>query len=151
MHRIAVFIDDSDHARRVLSPFVQSTIEGTQWVLVGCAPLLPYRVARWLHPDQRSRARADWFAHVQSDLGPLFRDRQADSLEWHNSAGRVASTFEALRFKHGTSLRILDLRRGRPGRSTPPILTSKRAPGARDWGVPVAVASSLTLMLALTD
>lgn len=151
MHRIAVFVDDSDHARRVLSPFVQSTAEGTQWVLVTCAPLLPYRVARWLNLEQRARARTDWFAEVQSELGPMFRGRQADSLEWHNSTGSAASTFEALRAKHGTSLRVLDLRKGRPGRATSPILLTKRTPAAKDWGVPVAVASSLTLMLALTD
>lgn len=151
MHRIAVFVDETDHARRVLYPFVQSTVEGTQWVLVACAPLLPYRVARWLHPDQRAQARTDWFASVQAELGPMFRGRQEDSLEWHDSTGRAATTFEALKAKHGTSLRVLDLRKGSPGRATPPILTSKRAPSAKEWGVPVAVASSLTLMLALTD
>ncbi len=151
MDRIAVFVDDSEHARRILYPYIQSTAQETEWLVVACAPRLPHRVSRWLTREQCSRSRLDWVARLRSELEPTFGNRCSDSVEWLSPTGRLALTSDSLRSKYGTSLRMLDARKGRPGRSAEPILQPKSVQAHSEWGVPVAIASSLSLMLALTD
>lgn len=151
MDRIAVFVDDSEHARRILCPYIQSTAQETEWLVVACGPRLPLRVSRWLTPEQRSRSRLEWVARLRSELEPTFGNQCSDSVEWLSPTGRLARTSDSLRSKYGTSLRMLDARKCRPGRPAEPILQPKGVQAHSEWGVPVAIASSLSLMLALTD
>lgn len=151
MDRIAVFVDDSDHARRILNPYIQSSAQETEWFVVASPPRLPRRVSRRLTSEQCARSRLDWLARLRSELEPLFGNGHTKSVEWLSPTGGIATTSVSLRSQYGTSLRLLDARKGRPGRAIEPILQPKSDRTTSEWGVPVAVASSLSLMLALSD
>jgi hypothetical protein len=151
MHRIAVFVDDYSHARHVLGPHGPAASQRTEWIVLTCPPRLPIRIARWLNPEQRARYQERWAQTVRAELQATFSSNPTNSVTWLIPNKPLSATLDGLRATHGSALRTLDARRSNFGRASDPLVRLAHPNERSDWGLPVAVASSLSAMLALTD
>ena len=151
MERFAVCVNDADHAQRVLAPLLVSAAGAAHCLVVVCAPRLGWRMGRWLAPAARQQWRHDWAAQLRATLAPaLALTAPGAAVEWVVAAGPLPGFIRGLRQRHGAGLRLVDARRPHPGAVAEPLVACPELTGRR-FGAPVAVASSLSLMLALTD
>jgi len=58
---------------------------------------------------------------------------------------------DRLRVRYGSDLRVLDARSARPGAALEALVAVPDGGAAGRWTTPVAVSSSLSLLLALSD
>lgn len=147
MEKIAVFVDDAEHARHLLAPLLAPAAAPVQWYVIGCAPRLTHRIGKWVSHSQREHWREHWLRELRRQLEPVLRGAAA---EWQVARGPLEPLAQRLRTRVGADLRVLDARRPKLGVAQPPVDAS--APAATPgWAAPVAVTSSLAVMLALTD
>jgi hypothetical protein len=148
MEKIAVFVDDAEHARRLLEPLLAKGAGEVRWVVVGCAPRLTQRIGKWVAHGQREQWRTQWARKLRDQLEPLFG---AASVQWQLARGPLDRQSAELRCRLGTDLRLLDARRPKLGVAMPPLDAPRKGAVPTRWATPVAVSSSLSVMLALTD
>jgi len=149
METIAVFVDDADHARRLLLP-MKPDGEPTHWVLVACAPRLTQRIGRWVSHSQREQWRKRWAAKLFAELEPALSGRPGDRVQTRLAKKPLQQMVAQLRREHGPALRLLDARRPKLGEIAEPLVGGKGAARGR-WAVPIAVSGGLSMVLALTD
>ncbi len=147
MEKIAVFVDDAAHAGTLLRTLLPPAAARVQWVVVGCAPRLTRHIGRWVNEPAREQWRQRWARALRDALAPCFGG--AD-VEWVLARGPLPRQVDRLRVRFGSDLRLLDLRAERPGGRRPPLVEGPGTAEAR-WPLPVAAASGLSLLLALTD
>lgn len=150
MERIAVFVDDVDHAQQLLGPLLAEGTPQAHWVVVACAPRLTHRIGKWVAHSSREQWREHWARTLRDRLEPLFRGREFAACEWVLARGPLDRLSARLRGRLGAELRLLDLRRPKLGVALPPIVAGQ-APDNHRWATPVAISSSLAAVLALTD
>ena len=151
MQRFAAFVDDTAHALCALMPVLNSAAGHTHCVIVLCAPRLKRRIGRFTNAAARQAWRADWCAQLRGSLAPQLAGlAPALSLEWVQAETPLPSLVRTLRQQHGAALRLLDARCQRLGQVAAPLVAGQ-APAPGRVAAPVAVASSLSLMLALAD
>jgi hypothetical protein len=154
MERFAVCVDEVDEAARALAPLFSTGGGPAHCVLVACPPGLGRRIGRWLTPAMRRQWADHWAASLGDRLAPVLAQATGAApglrFEWV-VAGRPLPVFiRDLRLQHGAGLRLVDARRQHPGRLNEPMTLGPPATGAR-LAAPVAVVSSLSLLLALAD
>lgn len=147
MEKIAVFVDDAAHAGQLLRPLLAPAAAPVHWVVVGCAPRLTHRIGKWVSHSQRQHWRDHWAREMRRELAPVFGSARVD---WELARGPLEPLVSRLKSRVGSDLRVLDARRPKLGAAQAPLDGSPQAAG-QGWGAPVAVTSSLALMLALTD
>lgn len=147
MEKIAVFVDDAAYAAQHLAPLAPAAAPRVQWIVVACAPRLTRHIGRWVHDTAREQWRQRWARSLRETLAPAF---PSVPQEWLLASGPLPRQVDRLRVRHGADLRLLDLRAPRPGSRLAPLVETPLAPVQR-WPVPVAAASGLSLLLALTD
>lgn len=150
MEKIAVFVDDAEHAERVLGPLLAGQAGSIHWVVVGCAPKLTHRIGKWTSNASRTQWRERWARALRTRLEPLFSDADSTACEWLLARGPLEPMARELRRRLGADLRLLDARRPKLG-VVPEPLAGQAAPAGERWAGPVAVGTGLALMLALTD
>lgn len=151
MQCFAAFVDDAAHAMRSLSPVLDAAAGATHCVVVLCPPRLNRRMSRFTPSSARQAWRADWADALKRQLAPaLAGAAPAVTVTWEVATGDLPAVARTLRLRHGAGLRLLDARAQRLGRTNPPLVAGQ-APVSGRMAAPVAVASSLSLMLALTD
>jgi hypothetical protein len=153
MDRIAVFVDDADHARKLLEPMLGQKPDGTTWLVVMCAPKLTHRIGRWVSNRSREQWRERWSARLRQELAPVFtRPDAGPQVEWMLARGPLQDLTRQLRTRLGAGLAVLDARRPKLGQPMMPVdPTQAAAAESERWKGPVAVSGSLSIMLALTD
>jgi hypothetical protein len=151
MERIAVFVDDAEHARRLLEPLLNSNAPATHWLMVICAPRMTRRIGKWVSHQQREQWRAKWGDRLREQLLPLFARRNDDEVHWEQADHVLSQMTQRLRKKHGTALRVLDARRPKLGQPFEGVSGSQPTDDQARWTAPIAVSSSLSVMLALVD
>ncbi len=147
MEKIAVFVDDAAHAAAQLAPFVPAAAARVQWTVVACPPRLTRHIGRWVNEPAREQWQQRWSRALREALAPSFG---AAPVEWQLARGALPRQVDRLRVRFGADLRVLDLRAPRPGGRLAPLVDTAQAADPR-WPVPVAAASGLSLLLALTD
>jgi hypothetical protein len=146
METIAVFVDDADHALKVLQP-MHAARDATHWVLVACAPRMTHRIGKWIAHSQREQWRERWAAQLFEQLRPQLKGGRTETLLAKRPLAEVAAR---LRSEYGTGMRVLDARRpklGSPGESVSP----QPPRDEQRWAVPLAVSSGLSVVLVLSD
>lgn len=147
MEKIAVFVDDAARADAQLRALMPAAAARVQWVVVGCPPRLTRHIGRWVNEPAREQWRQRWVRTLRAALAPRFGSAE---VEWVLARGPLPRQVDRLRLRFGSDLRLLDLRAERPGGRLAPLVDGPAAEGAR-WPLPVAAASGLSLLLALTD
>lgn len=148
MEKIAVFVDDAEHAQRLLAPMLAQGAGQVQWVVIGCAPRLTHRIGKWVSHSQREHWRDTWSRTLKSRLAPLFGNA---AVEWDLARGPLDEVGRRLRRRLGSDLRVLDARRPKLGAPLAPLDAQAPQSAAGRWAAPVAVSSGLSVVLALTD
>lgn len=151
MERIAVFVDDAEHARHLLTPLLDSDPSDTQWLMVVCAPRLTRRIGKWVAHSQREQWRDKWSHRLQAELGPIFARCAPEQVQWQQADTVLSQMTDRLRRKHGTALRVLDARRPKLGHPMDAVTANQPPEAQGRWAAPVAVSSSLAVVLALVD
>lgn len=150
MEQIAVFVDDAEHARRILAPMLAEAAGPTRWVIVGCAPKLTHRIGKWVSHRSRENWREQWARTLRQRLEPAFAAVPGER-EWMVACAPLPEVSERLRRRLGADLRLLDARRPKLGATMAPV--SADQPPAEDtrWSAGIAVATGMATVLALSD
>jgi hypothetical protein len=153
MEKIAVFVDDAEHAKQLLAPMLAQGAHPVRWVIVACPPRLTHRIGKWVSNAGREQFRERWARTLRDRLEPtLARAPIGGGPDWLVAGGPLDRFADGLRARFGTDLRVLDARRPKLGVDLPPLVGgAKPATPGRRWATPIAVSSSLSVMLALTD
>ena len=149
MERIAVFVDDAEHAQQMLAPMLAEGAPRARWVVVGCAPRLTHRIGKWVSHSSREQWREQWARSLQQRLEPLFKGASVESCEWTLAREPLDRVGTKLRARLGAEMRLFDARRPKLGVTSEPLVPGQ--PTESRWAAPMAVSSSLALVLALTD
>ena len=151
MERFAVCLDDADLAHCALAPLLAADCGPAHCLLVICPPGLGRRIGRWLTPALRHQWRDDWAAQFRLRMAPVLAQAAPGvAFDWVVARQPLSIFTRELRGHYGAGLRLIDARRQHPGSLSEPMTASPAATGRR-FAAPVAVASSLSLLLALTD
>ena len=111
MERIAVFVNDADHARQMLMPMIDAPLP-THWLLAACPPSLTRHAGRWLSHGARQAWALRWSADLFAQLAPLLREPPGSRVETMLVGRSVQGLAERLLRQHGP-IRLLDARAGR--------------------------------------
>jgi hypothetical protein len=150
MERIAVFVDSALDAKRLIEPMLRQRDPNTRWIVVGCPPRLSRHVGKWVSQSSRQQWHRRWLQALRSELDPLFGSKD-QVAEWQLAQGRLEQVTARLKAQHGVSLRVLDARVPKAGRVGEPLQPTQPGDTVAAWRAPVAVSSSVAVMLALAD
>jgi hypothetical protein len=150
MERLAIYVNDARSAGPVLETLLSRSESGACTVVL-CPPRLSHRVGKWVSTQQRQEWQRHCADRVRQDLTALLPPELVGKLDWLAASGRLGDTASELRRSRGTAIRLLDLRKARLGESLPALEAGLPSPANDRWTTPVAVTSSLTVMLALMD
>lgn len=148
MEKIAVFVNDAPHARRILQPLLNGE-SPVHWIVVAYAPTLSRHIGRWVTHSAREQWRQRWaadcFEQIELDLKANPRNRLEKIIATRPPV-EMASRLEARLGR----LRLLDARRPRLGKPEAP-LTDAQAATEAGWTLPLAATTGLSAMLSLAD
>ncbi len=153
MEHSATFVNDLDHAREMLLPLLADHSGPAQWTVVVCTPRLTRHIGRFVNRRGRDAWRAQWADQLRQALEPaLHLPASGLSIEWRTADGPLEDITRQLRATHGAGLRVLDARCSRMGAPNPPVVPEQHAMavGPR-LTAPIAITSTLSLVLALSD
>jgi hypothetical protein len=149
MEKIAVFVNDASHAMHLLKPMLQAA-EPTHWILVAQAPKLTRHIGRWVSGSAREQWKERWGAELFAALEPVLRAAPGSRIEKMLARRPLVQVSERLQARLGP-VRFLDARRPRIGRDDGPITADQPTDAVSPFAGGVAVASSLSAVLALAD
>ena len=149
MEKIAVFVNDVEHARHVLQPLVVGG-GATQWILVACPPTLTRHIGRWVSAAAREQWRERWASGLFAQLEPMLKAQSGSTIEKLMARRPLVDVANRLQLRLG-AVRLLDARRPALGRSDEPISVTQPPDSTVRWAAPVAVATGLSAVLALAD
>lgn len=148
MEKIAVFVNDAEHALHILQPMLKSA-GPTHWIVVATAPTLTRHIGRWVSHSARQQWLERWSADLFAQLEPLLRAAPGSRFEKMLVKRPLVEVSERLQARHG-SLRMLDARRPRVGKTDEPIAAGQPVQAQNTWA-PVAATAGLSAMLTLAD
>lgn len=148
MEKIAVFVNDAEHALHILQPMLRSA-GPTHWIVVATAPTLTRHIGRWVSHSARQQWLDRWSADLFAQLEPLLRAAPGSKVEKMLVKRPLVEVSERLQARLG-SLRLLDARRPRVGKTDEPIAVGQPVESHSPWA-PVAATAGLSAMLTLAD
>lgn len=148
MERLNVLVNDAAHAQRFLQPLLSAN-PGQACTVVLCPPRLTHRIGKWLSNRQRLQWQARWAQDLQSSLQPTLPSGAEPT--WLVANGNPAEMVARLRRQQGPAAKLLDLRRPQLGHELPSAEPDTAAQADDRWKAPLAISSSLSVVLALVD
>jgi hypothetical protein len=149
MEKIAVFVNDAEHARHILQPLLQGGAP-THWIVVACAPTLTRHIGRWVSNAARQQWLERWSAELYAQIEPGLRECPGSRVEKMLARRPLTEVCARLRERHG-QVRLLDARRPRLGKSDEPLTVGQPPADGKGWAYPVAATTGLSVLLALSD
>ena len=149
MEKIAVFVNDAEHARHILQPMLQGA-GPTHWVVVACAPTLTRHIGRWVSNAARQQWLERWSSELFAQIEPDLRAQAGSMVEKMLVKRPLTEVCTRLEARLGP-LRLLDARRPRLGKADEPLTAGQPPADSKGWAYPVAAASGLTALLAMAD
>lgn len=148
MEQLTVLVNDAAHAQRFLQP-VLSANPGQACTLVLCPPRLTHRIGKWLSNRQRLQWQTRWAQELQSTLQPALP--AGTRPNWVVASSNPSEALARLRRQQTAALKLLDLRRPQLGHELPAAEPGTQEQPEARWKAPLAVSSSLSVVLALVD
>lgn len=146
MRKVAVFVNDADHARDVLRPLLQDG-EPTHWIVVACVPTLTRHIGRWVSAAARRQRAERWGEELFAQIEPGLRADARHRIERLLVQRDVQDAATRLQNTEGP-LRLLDARRPRAGRPDEPLSVPEARPRR---GHPLVAATGLGFLLAFAE
>lgn len=147
MSQLVLIINDAEAARQALSRIDLSDTHRIE--LVACAPHLTQRIGRFVAHSQREKWRTQWCAKLFDAVLPALKGREGVGTSIAKQP--LPEVIKQLRLRLGADLQVHDARRAPMGAAVEPLATPTAAEGGQRWVAPVAVTSSLSVVLALVD
>lgn len=146
METIIVFIDDADHAIKLLQPMLPPQAHSpTRWVLIGCAPRVTRHISRFVTQSARAGWRESWGDKVFARVMPLLQNQ---SQPLNIVITQVAPPRQSLcdlttALTHQYSARhVLDARRPKLGQDLQPVTLDQKQESNRVTGYAAAFAGA---------
>jgi hypothetical protein len=149
MEKIAVFVNDAEHARHILQPLLQGGAP-THWIVVACAPTLTRHIGRWVSNAARQQWLERWSNELYAELEPGLRERSGSRVEKMLVKRPLTEVCTRLQERQGP-VRLLDARRPRLGKTDEPLTVGQPPADGKGWAYPIAATTSLSALLALAD
>lgn len=149
MERIAIFANNTEHARHILQPLLEGVSPKSQWVIVACPPALTRHIGRWVSHAARTQWRERWSAELFAALESDLRARGVTQIERVIGSRPLTEVSERLQ-RRIPGLHLLDARQARVGKVEEP-LTAGQAPASGRLASTLAATGSLSALLALAD
>ena len=149
MEKIAVFVNDAQHARHILQPMLRGA-GPTHWVVVACAPTLTRHIGRWVSNAARRQWLERWSSELFALIEPDLRGRTGNKVEKMLVKRPLTEVCARLEARLGP-LRLLDARRPRLGKADEPLTAGQPPADAEGWVYPVVATTGLSALLALAD
>jgi hypothetical protein len=149
MEKIAVFVNDAEHARHLLQPMLGGG-RPTHWIVVACAPTLTRHIGRWVSHAARQQWLERWSNELFAQLEPELRAIPGSRVEKMLARKPLAEVCARLEQKQGP-VRLLDARRPRVGKNDEPLTADQPPADSKGWAYPIAATTGLTALLALSD
>ena len=144
-----VFVNDAEHAQRLLQP-VMAQAPDRRWVVVVCTPRLTRRIGKFSSQQSRAQWRAQWAQRLLAQLTPVFSSHDQSLLETVVAEEPLPSVVQRLHERLGPRLEMFDARKPRLG-ATLESPERQTQPEPKRWLAPIAVSSGMSLVLALAD
>jgi hypothetical protein len=148
MQKVAVFVNDVEHARGVLQPLLQAD-EPTHWIVVACVPTLTRHIGRWVSNAARRQRAERWGDDLFAQLEPALRLHTGSRVERLLVQRQVHDAVVRLQQLEGP-LRLLDARRPRPGKPDEPLV-EPAAPLRPQRDHPLVATTGIGFLLAFAD
>ncbi len=149
MEKIAVFVNDAQHALHIIQPMLKGA-EPAHWIVVATAPTLTRHIGRWVSHAARQQWLERWSAELFGQLEPSLRTVAGSKVEKMLVKRPLVEVSARLQARLGT-VRLLDARRPRLGKTEEPISAGQPAAAQAAWAYPVAATAGLSAMLTLAD
>jgi hypothetical protein len=149
MEKIAVFVNDAEHALHIVQPMLRAA-GPTHWIIVATAPTLTRHIGRWVSHAARQQWLERWSSELFAQLEPCLREAAGSKVEKMLVKRPLVEVSARLESRLGT-LRLLDARRPRLGKTEEPISAGQPAAAQSTWAYPVAATAGLSAMLTLAD
>jgi hypothetical protein len=149
MEKIAVFVNDAEHALHIIQPMLKGA-EPTHWIIVATAPTLTRHIGRWVSHAARQQWLERWSAELFGQLEPVLRETAGSKVEKMLVKRPLIEVSARLQARLG-AVRLLDARRPRLGKAEEPISAGQPSATQGAWAYPVAATASLSAMLTLAD
>ena len=72
MEKIAVFVNDAEHALHIVQPMLRDAAP-THWIIVATPPTLTRHIGRWVSHSARQQWLERWSAELFGRLEPVLR------------------------------------------------------------------------------
>ena len=148
MEKIAVFVNDAEHALHIVQPMLRDAAP-THWIIVATPPTLTRHIGRWVSHSARQQWLERWSAELFGRLEPVLREVPGSKVEKMMVKRPLVEVSERLQARLG-SMRLLDARRPRVGKTEEPIAAGQPVESHSPWA-PVAATAGLSAMLTLAD
>ncbi len=149
MEKIAVFVNDAEHALRIIQPMLQGAAP-THWILVAAPPTLTRHIGRWVSHSARQQWLERWSTELFGRLEPVLRGVPGSKVEKMLVKRPLNEVSERLQARLGP-VRLLDARQPRVGKTDEPVSAAQPPQGKGAWAYPVAATAGLSAVLTLAD
>ena len=153
MKTTIVYVNDAAYALKILQPMLPSTSEATtvqptNWVLMGCAPRVTNDIGKWVSTEAIKLWRQDWADGELGQIEELLKKSGGTvSMQLTTHKTSLIAQTEALTLQF-EQVQVLDARRPMFGQDLEPVTTSQLQEKNGVLGALAAVTSA-GLLVAL--
>ena len=140
MDTLIVYIDDSAHALKLLTPMLSpgTARAPIRWILVACTPRVTRQASKFVTSNARQSWRSKWADKAFGQIVPLLLSR-GDAVVTQIAQGPLCEFTDSLLARHEGS-RVLDARRPKSDEDLQTVTRQQpQAPGGV-WGCAAALA-----------
>ena len=148
MDTLIVYIDESAHALKMLTPMLTSGPDRApmRWVLVACTPRVTRHASKFVTSNARQSWRSKWADKTFEQIVPLLQAR-GDAVVTQIARGPLCEFTDSLQARHAGS-RVLDARRPKFGEDLQPVTRQQPQAPEGVWGCAAALAGVGMLVTA---
>lgn len=148
MDTLIVYIDESAHALKMLTPMLSPDTARApmRWVLVACTPRVTRHASKFVTSNARQSWRSKWADKTFDQIVPVLQAR-GDAVVTQIAQGPLYEFTDMLLARHAGS-RVLDARRPKIGDDLRPVTRQQPPAPEGVWGCAAALTGVGMLVTA---
>lgn len=148
MDTLIVYIDESAHALKMLTPMLSHDTARApmRWVLVACTPRVTRHASKFVTSNARQSWRSKWADKAFQQIVPVLQSK-GDAVVTQIAHGSLCEFTDNLLARHAGS-RVLDARRPKFGEDLQPVTRQQPQAPEGVWGCAAALAGVGMLVTA---
>ena len=148
MDTLIVYMDETAHALKILTPMVTASPDRApmRWILVACTPRVTRHASKWVTHNARQSWRSKWADKAFEQIVPLLQTK-GDDVVTQIARGPLCEFTDSLQARHAGA-RVLDARRPKFGEDLQPVTRQQPHPTEGVWSCAAALAGVGMLVTA---